>query len=92
MDDVTWFGLAAVPTTAALVEVIGRALPSCPRRMLPLVAIVLGVSGAGVASIELGMSFAEWVFGGIGVGLAATGTYENVTKATTGMRDGRSGD
>ena len=81
MDEtVVLTGLAAAPMITACVAAIGGAVPSLPRRMYPLLAVLLGIAwhiGVGAATGEL-----DWLAPAYGVlaGLAASGLYSGAVK------------
>jgi hypothetical protein len=79
-NDVIVAGAAAVPLVVALVAATGEAAPSLPRRMYPVLAIVLGVAWSSLAALAM----REWSWlaplAGVVIGLSASGLYSAAVK------------
>lgn len=68
-------GPASAPIILALTELLGRAVPTLPRRVLPLVAICVGVVVNVYLALATGTSPVEGVGLGVLAALIAVGAY-----------------
>jgi hypothetical protein len=75
IDPSALLGLAGVPVTTALTELVKRAFPELPARFVPLVALAFSLAlNVGLAP-RLGVDVTTALVMGLVAGLAASGLY-----------------
>ena len=75
IDPSALLGLAGVPVTTALTELVKRAVPELPARFVPVVALAISLGlNAGLAP-GLGVDLRTALVMGLVAGLAASGLY-----------------
>ena len=75
IDPSALLGLAGVPVTTALTELVKRAVPELPARFLPLVALLFSLAINLGLGVRLGADPTTSLVMGLVAGLAASGLY-----------------
>jgi hypothetical protein len=75
IDPTALLGLAGVPVTTALTELVKRAVPELPARFVPLVALLFSLAINLALGARLGLDATSSLVMGLVAGLAASGLY-----------------
>lgn len=78
--DVSLREIAAAPVITALVAMVGTAVPAVPRRMYPVLAVLIGMAWSVAAGAALDEVTLATPLEGLVVGLSASGLYSGVVQ------------